>query len=123
MALTEEKRLDQARRLRRDETPAEARLWSGLRNRRLQNHKFNRQCPIGPYTVDFLCREERLVVELDGATHSEDHEIAHDARRTAYLRSQGYKVLRILNDDVYHRFNDVMDMILLALAGELPEEK
>ena len=123
MALTEEMRLDQARRLRRSQTPAEARLWSGLRGRRLQNYKFNRQYPIGPYTVDFLCRDACLVVELDGATHSEDHEIAYDAKRTAYLQLQGYRVLRILNDDVYHRLNDVMDMILLALAGELQEGK
>jgi very-short-patch-repair endonuclease len=65
----------------------------------------------------------RLVVELDGATHSEDREIAYDAKRTAYLQLQGYRVLRILNDDVYHRLNDVMDMILLALAGEFQEEK
>ncbi|WP_368904805.1 endonuclease domain-containing protein [Taklimakanibacter lacteus] len=123
MALTEEKRLEQARRLRRSQTPAEARLWSGLRGRRLQNHKFHRQYPIGPFTVDFLCRDARLVVELDGATHSEDHEIAYDTKRTAYLRSQGYRVLRVLNDDVYHRFNDVMDMILLALAGDISEAK
>ena len=123
MALTEEKRLEQARRLRRAETPAEVRLWAGLRGRRLQNYKFTRQYPIGPFTVDFLCRDARLIVELDGATHSEDHEIVYDERRTAYLKSQGYNVVRIQNDDVYRRFNDVMDMILLALEGKLPESE
>ena len=121
MAITEQKRLDQARRLRRTQTPAEMRLWSGLRGRRLQNYKFTRQYPIGPFTVDFLCREAHLVVEVDGATHSTDNENAYDERRTAYLKLQGYRVLRILNDDIYRHFNDVMDMILLALEGEVPE--
>jgi very-short-patch-repair endonuclease len=121
MALTEQKRLAQARRLRRAQTPAETRLWSGLRGRRLQDHKFARQHPIGPFTVDFLCREARLVVEVDGATHSTESEIAYDERRTAYLRSHGYTVVRVLNDDIYRHFDDVMDMILLALEGKLLE--
>jgi very-short-patch-repair endonuclease len=123
MAITQNKRREQARRLRRDLTPAEERLWSGLRGRRLQNYKFTRQYPIGPFTVDFLCRETRLVIEVDGATHSEDHEIAYDERRSAYLQSQGYRILRVLNDDVYSRFNDVMDMILLALEDKLSDAR
>ena len=121
--IVEPKRLDQARRLRRDQTSAEMRLWSALRGRRLQNHKFVRQHPIGPFTVDFLCREAALVVEVDGATHSEDTDIAYDRARTAYLVSQGYRVLRVMNDDVYHRYDDVMDMILLALADKLPPDE
>jgi very-short-patch-repair endonuclease len=121
MSITDRKRLDQARRLRRTLTPAEARLWSGLRGRRLQNYRFVRQYPVGPFTVDFLCRDARLIVEVDGATHSQDDEIAYDERRTDYLKTQGYRVLRILNDDIYRRFDDVMDMILLTLEGSLPE--
>jgi very-short-patch-repair endonuclease len=117
MAITDQKRRDQARRLRHSQTPAEVRLWSGLRGRRLQNHKFARQYPIGPFTVDFLCRDARL----DGATHSEDHEIAYDQCRTAYLKAHGYRIVRVMNDDIYRRFDDVMDMILLALEGKLPE--
>jgi very-short-patch-repair endonuclease len=118
----EPKRLDQARRLRRNQTPAEIRLWSGLRGRRLQEYKFVRQHPVGPFTVDFLCRKSALVIEVDGATHSEDHDIEYDARRTAYLKSHGYRILRIQNDDIYHRFDDVMDMILLTLADKLPQD-
>jgi very-short-patch-repair endonuclease len=57
MAITDLKRRDQARRLRSSQTAAEARLWSGLRARRLQNYKFSRQYPIGPFTVDFVCRD------------------------------------------------------------------
>ncbi len=121
MPITDQKRLAQARRLRRSQTPAEARLWSGLHGRRLQNYKFNRQYPIGPFTVDFLCRDARLIVEVDGATHSEDHEVTYDEGRTSYFKSQGYRVIRILNDDIYRHFDDVMDMILLALEGRLPE--
>jgi len=118
----EPRRLNQARRLRRSQTPAEERLWSGLRGRRLQGHKFIRQRSIGPFAVDFLCREAALIIEVDGATHSGERDIDYDARRTAYLGLQGYRVLRILNDDVFHRFNDVMDMILLALADKLPPD-
>jgi very-short-patch-repair endonuclease len=118
----ERKRLSQARHLRRDQTPAEIRLWSGLRGRRLSNYKFVRQHPIGPFTVDFVCRAAALVIEVDGATHSEDRDIAYDQRRTAYLKQQGYRVLRILNDDIYHRFDDVMDMVLLALTDKLPQD-
>jgi very-short-patch-repair endonuclease len=118
MAFTRQKRLEQARRLRRAQTPAEGRLWSGLRDRRLQNYKFNRQYPLGPFTVD---REVCLVIEVDGVTHSEDREIAYDQGQTAYLKSEGYRVLRILNDDIYRHYDDVMDMILLALEGKLPE--
>lgn len=121
MAIADQKRRDQARRLRSSQTPAEARLWSGLRGRRLQNYKFSRQYPIGPFTVDFLCRDSRLIVEVDGATHSEVREIAYDQRRSAYLKAQGYRIVRIMNDDVYRQFDDVMDMILLALEGKLPD--
>ena len=90
---------------------------------RLMRHPgYGKRQVIGPFTVDFLCREAGLVVEVDGATHSEDHDRDYDTRRTAYLGLKGYRVLRILNDDVFHRINDVMDMILLALADELPPD-
>jgi very-short-patch-repair endonuclease len=72
--------------------------------------------------VDFLCREAALVVEVDGATHSEDRDMEYDRQRTEYLKSGGYRVLRLLNDDIYHRFDDVMDMILLALVDKLPQD-
>ena len=77
-----------ARGLRRAQTPTEARLWSELRNRGLAGHKFVRQEPIGPYFADFLCRERALIVEVDGATHSTDEELAHDTRRTRFLKAR-----------------------------------
>jgi very-short-patch-repair endonuclease len=93
-----------------------------VRGRRLQDYTFVRQHPIGPFTVDFLCRKAALVIDVDGTTHSDDRDVEYDECRTDYLKSQGYRVLRIQNDDIYRRFDDVMDMILLALADKLPQD-
>jgi very-short-patch-repair endonuclease len=111
LRITETRR---ARGLRRAQTPAEARLWSKLRNRGLAGHKFVRQGPIGPYIADFLCRERALIVEVDGATHSTDEELAHDARRTRFLEEKGYTVLRVLNTEVMSELDGVLETIFLA---------
>jgi very-short-patch-repair endonuclease len=115
-----------ARGLRRTQTPAEARLWSKLRNRGLAGHKFVRQEPIGPYFADFLCRERALIVEVDGATHSTDEELAQDARRTEFLEAKGYTVLRVLNTEVVNELDGVLERIFLALeqraaSGLIPQ--
>ena len=104
-----------SRDLRRDQTDAERKLWSKLRNRRLAGVKFVRQEPVGPYFVDFLCRERRLVVEIDGATHSTDDEIASDARRTALLEQQGFRVVRFTNAEVYDNLDSVLETLLHAM--------
>ena len=75
---------DFARGLRRRQTDAERRLWARLRDRRLLGVKFARQVPIGPYVVDFCCREQKLIVELDGGQHAAQAD--YDAGRTAFLR-------------------------------------
>ena len=106
-----------ARRLRRAQTYAEARLWSKLRDRRLAGQKFVRQEPIGPYFADFVCRESRLVLEVDGATHSTDEELRRDAHRTQFLESKGYRVLRVLNDHVVNELKGVLETILAALQA------
>ena len=67
----------------------------------------------------FPCREARLIVEVDGATRSEDREIAYDRRREAYLKREGYRIIRVLNNDVYTHINDVLEMILMSLEGKL----
>jgi very-short-patch-repair endonuclease len=85
LRITETRR---ARSLRRTQTPAEARLWSKLRNRGLAGHKFVRQEPVGPYFADFLCRERALIVEVDGAAHSTSEELTQDARRTRFLEER-----------------------------------
>jgi very-short-patch-repair endonuclease len=77
-----------------------------------------RQHPIGPYFSDFLCRERRLIVEVDGATHSTNEEQAYDARRTAFLEEAGYRVLRIANAEVFQSIESVSNTILSALEGD-----
>ena len=90
---------------------------SGKRsNRRLGNFKFVRQLSVGPYIADFACRDHKLIVEVDGATHGTETEVCHDERRSAYLREQGYRILRFWNDDIFKELTDVCDAILLALA-------
>lgn len=105
-----------ARRLRRDSTDAERRLWSVLRARRSTTHKFRRQEPIGRYIVDFVCFERRLIVEVDGAHHYERPE--DDAVRTAWLRNEGFKVLRFSNREVLIELESVKDAVWRALEGE-----
>ena len=104
-----------ARALRRAATSAERKMWAGLRNRALGGYKFVRQERIGPYYADFACREARLVVEIDGATHSTERELAYDKAREDFLRAQGYRVVRFTNEEVYEQSDRVFDAILAAL--------
>ena len=115
MANTNSRILKFARNLRHAETPAEVKLWEALRNRRLGGYKFVRQLPIGQYIADFVCREKRLVVEVDGVTHSSNSEIDYDSKRTEVLASQKYRVHRVLNDDIYRHFEEVLEHILMLL--------
>ena len=98
------------------DTGCEQRLWAQLRDRRLNGIKFVRQLPVGPYISDFACRGAGVIVEVDGATHSTEEEVAHDARRTNCLRANGWAVVRIQNEDVVRRIQDVLDTILMAVA-------
>jgi very-short-patch-repair endonuclease len=102
-----------ARTLRRQQTPHEQRLWSALRNRRLDGFKFRRQHAIGPFIADFACPEHKLIVELDGPSH--DIAYQRDQRRDAWLAAQGYRVIRILNSDAMASFDGVIETIRLAL--------
>jgi very-short-patch-repair endonuclease len=105
-----------AKSMRHEPTPAEKRLWGYLRNRVLMKRKFVRQWPIGPYIVDFLCRDSHLIVEVDGDTHSSAPELAYDRRRTEFLAAAGYRMLRVWNFDVYKNLDDVLDGIAMALS-------
>ncbi|MGA7426008.1 MAG: endonuclease domain-containing protein, partial [Rhodoplanes sp.] len=102
-----------ARRLRRSSTDAELKLWRHLRSRTLCGFKFVRQEAIGPYIVDFVCRERRLIIEVDGGQHAID---ARDKGRDAFLRSQGYRVLRFWNNDVLTNTTGVLETIADALT-------
>ena len=86
-------------------------LWQKLRGRRLGRLKFIRQAPVGHYFVDFLCRELKIVVEVDGATHATETEQKRDALRQGYLEDQGYRVFRVQNTDIYHNIDGVLDTL------------
>jgi very-short-patch-repair endonuclease len=107
--------LTYARAMRFNPTEAERILWGCLRKRCLDGFKFSRQIRIGPYIADFVCREKKLIVEVDGATHGEDHEVAYDARRTSFLEAEGYRVLRVSNHGVFAERNGVLHAIHIAL--------
>ena len=117
MAYQTEKASTRARALRKNDTEAERRLWKELRGSRLNGFKFVRQLPIGPYFVDFACRSAKLIVEVDGVTHGDAYEVAHDEKRTQFLNEQGWVVHRVWNDDVFKQLNAVCDGILLALSA------
>jgi very-short-patch-repair endonuclease len=108
------KLLRKVRRLRRDSTDVERKLWFQLRDRRLRGFKFVRQEPIGPYVADFVCRERKLVVEVDGGQHAENN---RDAIRDDFLRREGYQVIRFWNVDVLRNKEGVLTFILDALGG------
>jgi very-short-patch-repair endonuclease len=104
-----------AKEQRRTMTRAETVLWRELRAARFAGAKFRRQVPIGPYIVDYLCFSRRLIVELDGEPHGRPEQQAHDARRDAWLRSQGLAVLRFKNELMLGNANLALDEIRAAL--------
>jgi len=101
-----------ARRLRRDQTEAECRLWSLLRDRRLAGFKFRRQCPIGPFVADFASIRHRLVIEVDGSQHFGS---VADSRRTAWLERYGWQVVRVWNNEVASNPDGVTERIVDVL--------
>jgi very-short-patch-repair endonuclease len=102
-----------ARKLRRNFTDAEMKLWKHLRNRLTGGQKFRRQQPIGKYIVDFVCFEKRLIVEVDGGQQGE--RAAYDSERTAWLESRGFRVLRFWNNEVLQDIEIVLDLIVKEL--------
>ena len=110
---------DRARELRDGENHAEGLLWLELKDRRLGGHKFVRQFPVGPYFADFLCRKQKLVVELDGSQHADS---AHDARRDSFMNGMGYSIIRFWSHEVLSQTTQVADTILAALDGRLIEK-
>ncbi|MHA6692154.1 endonuclease domain-containing protein [Devosia sp. A449] len=110
-----------ARTMRHEPTEAEAKFWALLRNRRLVNYKFRRQLPIGDYIADFVGLSAKLIVELDGSQHADS---TYDATRDAYLRAQGFHLLRLWNHDILARPDTVLDAVWNALnpAQEVPHD-
>ncbi|MDO8477704.1 MAG: DUF559 domain-containing protein [Candidatus Rokubacteria bacterium] len=104
-----------ARRLRRDQTDAERKLWSRLRDRRLCGARFRRQHPIGPFIADFCCTEGKLVIELDGGQHA--LRLREDQVRTQYIESQGYRILRFWDNEALANTEGVLLRIVEALGA------
>ena len=107
-----------ARYLRKSLTEPERRLWKALRDRRCNGLKFRRQVPIGRYIVDFICLESRLIIEVDGGQHARRRK--HDLARTAYLQSQGFRVLRFWNNEIRENLVGVLDVIARSATVQPP---
>jgi len=110
--------LHRAKALRSAQTDAEQKLWYHLRAHRFLGLKFKRQKPIGPYIVDFICDEHRLVIEVDGGQHIEAQ--AYDQRRSECLATEGLRVLRFWNDEVLRDTDAVLEKIRLVVESEAP---
>jgi len=117
MRQANEFKTERDRRLRRNSTDAERKLWNRLRSRAIGGCKFVRQEPIGRYVVDFVCREHRLIIEVDGGQHATD---TRDSVRDKWLRDRNYRVLRFWNNDVIGNIEGVLETIADALPAETP---
>ena len=106
--------IERGRALRSRLTNAERKLWHALRDRRLAAWKFRRQVPIGPYVVDFICYEARLVIEADGGQHAES---AGDKRRDRWFAENEFRVLRFWNNDVHANLEGVLMAVIDALRA------
>jgi very-short-patch-repair endonuclease len=108
-----------ARQLRRALTPAEQRLWQYLRSGQLGGYGFRRQYPVGPFIVDFFCPAAKLVIEVDGDTHTEQAQ--YDTERTRWLEEQKtYRVIRFMNSEVDHNIEAVVEAITAVLKRPPP---
>jgi len=108
-----------ARKLRKNLTDAEHELWRHIRNRQLFGCRFRRQAPIGKYIVDFVCFEKKLIIELDGGQHAQDQDDDH--RRSEWLQSRGFKVIRFWNHDVLRQVEIVKEVIGRSLKTTHPD--
>ena len=112
--------LQNAQTIRETRTGAEGLLWHYLRDKQLDGYKFRRQQPIGPYIVDFACMPQKLLIELDGGQHAEQH--TYDQKRDAFLQEQGYTILRFWNNEVFEHCFGVLESIRAALTRYSPLE-
>jgi very-short-patch-repair endonuclease len=117
-----------ARNLRKNMTTQERKLWNIIKNKQFYNYKFLRQYVIGGYIVDFICREEKIIVEIDGGQHNQNENIKYDKNRNKYLENLGYKVVRFWNNEiddniegVYRKLQEIF-MIKTATTLTLPRK-
>jgi very-short-patch-repair endonuclease len=104
-----------ARQLRKNSTDAERLLWRKLRFWQIEGLKFRRQQPLGQYIVDFVCLEKGLIIELDGGQHAQ--QANYDTERDAWLRNQGFVILRFWNHDVLRNMDGVMEHVIKSLKS------
>ncbi|MBI5782460.1 MAG: endonuclease domain-containing protein [Gammaproteobacteria bacterium] len=104
-----------ARTLRNSLTDTERCLWSRLKRQQINGYKFRRQFPLGPYIVDFVSLEARLVIEVDGGQHA--NRVGKDEVRDKWLVSQDFRVLRFWNNDVLRETDAVIETIVQALRS------
>ena len=105
-----------ARELRKNMTAAEKKLWQVLRGNQLDGLHFRRQHAIGTYILDFVCVQEKLVIEVDGGTHLS--QVGYDKARTRWLEEEkGYRVIRFTNDDVLRNIHVVVEAIQDAVKS------
>ena len=110
--------MDKSKQLRKQMTPEELRLWYLLRGRRFYGYKFRRQMPIGTYIVDFACFKAKLIVELDGGQLQGEED--YDSRRTAFLNTHGWEVVRFWNNEFRVNEDEVLNIILQRLHCLMP---
>jgi very-short-patch-repair endonuclease len=115
-----------AKRLRKSLTDAETIMWSYLRRDRIEGMRFRKQHPIGPFVADFACVKAMLIVEIDGATHGSDEELAYDGRRTAFFRERGWHEMRFTNHAVYRNLDGVLEEVWIVArerAAKMPKRR
>ena len=101
--------------LRQHQTYTERKLWQQLRRKQIGARRFRRQYRLGRYIVDFVCLSTRLIIEIDGPSH--DVKVAEDEARTAWLKNQGFRLLRFSNEQVLHEFDNVIETIAAELEN------
>ncbi len=110
--------IENCRKLRRNQTDAERKLWLILRNRQLSGVKFRRQFPVGRYILDFYSPEYRLGIEADGGQHYEDKGKSEDGLRTRELARQGVKIVRFSDLDILNNINGVYETIQRVIENK-----
>lgn len=110
-----------AKIMRRRPTDAENLLWEHLRAKRFLGLKFKRQEPIGNYIADFICYEKKIVIELDGGQHARKRVALEDRKRDEWMKSQGFKILRIWNHEVLRNLEEVLEIIADECESPSPQ--
>jgi adenine-specific DNA-methyltransferase len=104
-----------SRKLRKDQTPWEKKLWMHLKNRKFFGLKFKRQVVLGFYIYDFECFEKKIIIELDGSKHKQPEQIQKDQKKQEFAEGLGYKVLRYNNNDIHNNLNGVLENLRLTI--------